>query len=422
MSRSDRMRVCLLVACAAASGCSHDAAPPPPVCSAPQGTAASARSLAADDATFAVALFAPSLASAGAASNFILSPHSVSATLTMIDVGAANETDAQIQGVLHLPGNGTTVAPAYATLACETESDGTSNGDQLAIASSIWGQKGTAFEAGFLSTLSKGYDAPLQQVDYVTDANAAASAIDTWVSTQTHGTIPTLLQPGDLNADARLVLVNAIYFKGAWETAFDPSATLPQPFTLADGSQVTTPTMSGSVTLREGGSASVPIYELAYKGGAMAMDLLVPGGALSDFEATLTSASLQAAIASLGAPQSDTPVLLPKFSFTTHLALAPILGGMGMPDLFDPAKADLSGIDGARDLSVSAVIQEAIVEVDETGTVAAAATEGTTTENAFEEPIAIDRPFLFLIRDTSNGSILFMGHVQDPRSGGAVAD
>ena len=112
-------------ACGAALGCTTAAQPAPPsVCSASQGSTADARSLAAGDTSFAVALYGPALAAAGAGQNAILSPYSVSATLTMIDVGAAGDTDAQIQRVLHLPGNGATAAPAYAALACEDESDG----------------------------------------------------------------------------------------------------------------------------------------------------------------------------------------------------------------------------------------------------------------------------------------------------------
>ncbi|MGH7270896.1 MAG: serpin family protein, partial [Polyangiaceae bacterium] len=121
-----------------------------------------------------MALYGPAVATVGAGQNAIMSPYGVSATLTMADVGAAGETAAQIESVLHLPGSAATVAPAYATLACEDESDGTLEGNQLAIASSLWGQQGTAFEPAFLSTLSSGFDAPLQQTDF---AGAPGSAI-----------------------------------------------------------------------------------------------------------------------------------------------------------------------------------------------------------------------------------------------------
>jgi serpin B len=397
-----------------ASACSKS--PPPPVCSAPQASAQEAQGLAAADTTFATAFYKPAVAAAGAGQNVIVSPYSVSATLTMIDVGAAGDTDAQIQSVLRLPGNGTGVAPAYAALACQDETDGTQGGDQLSIANSIWGQQGTAFESGFLSTLAQGYSAPLQQVDFASDAGGATSAIDQWVSSQTQGMIPSLLQPGDVGASTRLVLVDAVYFKGAWATAFDPRFTTSQPFTLSDGGQASVPTMHGTVNLRSGSVQGASVYELGYKDGALAMDILLPPpGSLSSFETALTPDVLAAAVASLG-PAESQDLLLPKFSFRTHLALAPLLAGMGMPDLFDPAKANLSGMDGSLDLFVGTVVQEAIVEVDETGTVAAAATGGAVADLSAPMPIAVDHPFLFLIRDATNGSILFMGRVENPQN------
>lgn len=408
------------VACVGTAACNDKvAAPPPPVCSAPQGSSADAQSLASGDTAFAVAMFSPAVAAAGAGQNVIVSPYSVSATLTMVDVGAAGDTDSQIQTALSLTGNGATIAPAYAALACQDETDGTTNGGVLSIANSLWGQQGTAFESTFLSVLSAGYEAPLQQVDFETDPDGAASTINSWVSTQTQGEIPTLLQPGALDPSTRLVLVDAVYFKGSWATGFDANQTAPKPFTLADGTPASVPTMDAQVTLGEGSVQGTAIYELAYKGSALAMDFILPTGPLSDYEASLTPASLGAAVASLGSPESGVELLLPKFSFTTNLALVPILQGLGVKDLFVPHVANLSGMDGQMDLFVSAVVQQAIVEVDESGTVAAAATSATVSASFVSEPplVAIDHPFLFLIRDTRNGSILFMGQVEDPRQG-----
>jgi serpin B len=400
-----------------ASACSKSP-PPPPICSAPQASSSDAQSLASADTAFAVAFYQPAVVTAGAGQNVIISPYSVSATLTMVDVGAAGETDAQLQRVLHLPGNGASVAPAYAALACQDETDGTQAGDELSIGNSIWGQKGTAFESSFLSTLAQGYGAPLQQVDFVGNAGGAAGAINQWVSDQTQGMIPSIVDPGNLDPSTRLMLVDAVYFKGAWATAFDPSLTASKPFTLSDGSQVGVPTMQGNVTLRRGSVQGASLYELGYKDGRLAMDILLPPqGSLTSFEASLTPDVLAAAASSLGSPESQISLLMPKFSFRTHLDLTRLLAGMGIADLFEPQVANLSGIDGGMDLYVSTVMQEAMVEVDENGTVAAAATGAGVVAGAAPEPVAIDHPFLFLIRDTANGSILFMGRVENPQSG-----
>ena len=394
------------------------ASPPPPVCSAPQGTAAQAQQLASDDTAFAVAFYPAAVTAVGAEQNVILSPYSVSATLTMVDTGAAGETDSQLRTVLNLPANGANVAPAFTALACADETDGTSPGNELSLANSLWGQEGKTFEPTFLSVLSQGYDAPMQQVDFAGDATSAESAINAWVSQETQGAIPDLLQAGDVSDMTRLVLVDAVYFKGTWQTGFDPAKTSSLPFQLSDGSMVSVPTMDSLVNLESGSVAGMSVYELPYK-GALAMDFLVPaaGGTLPAIESTLTPASLAAALASLR-PVAQAELLLPKFSFKTRLELSPVLAGMGMPDLFDVGTANLSGMDGAMDLSVSSVVHQATVEVDESGTVATAATSADPCNcSAVAEPptIAIDQPFLFLIRDTKSESILFMGHVQNPQ-------
>ncbi|MGH7436356.1 MAG: serpin family protein, partial [Polyangiaceae bacterium] len=184
------------------------------------------------------------------------------------------------------------------------------------------------------------------------------------------------------------------------------------------------PTMSGKVNLAMGsgstGTQTFSAYELPYKGRALAIDFLVPSGPLPAFEASLTADALAPALASLGRPGNLT-LFLPKFSIRTRLDLAAVLGGMGMPDVFDPSKADLSGMDGKRDLYVFKVVHEARVEVDEQGSVATAATAVVvnhatcTCGGGVPLTVRIDQPFLFLIRDVGSRSILFMGRVVDPR-------
>jgi serpin B len=387
------------------------------VCSAPHGSEGAARSLAAADQGFAVAFFPPAAQAVGAGQNVIVSPYGVSAVLTMLDAGAAGRTATQIETALSLPASGTAVAPTFAALACDDETDGASNDNQLTIADAVWAQKGLPLQPAFVSTLAQGYAAPLQQADFANDAAGATSSINQWVSTETSGAIPTLFEPGDLDASTRVVLVNTVYFKGAWATAFDPSATGPAPFTLEDGTAVQVPTMSGLVTVAQTDADGFSVIEIPYKGGAMAMDILVPAGKLAALEASLTPAALAAALGSLG-DGFDVQLSMPKFSFRTHLALNPVLQGLGVTDLFDPTQADLSGIDGARDLSVSLVVQEAMIEVDEQGTVAAAATGGGTVVSVGPGFLTVDHPFLFLLRDTKTGSVLFMGHVEDPRASG----
>jgi serpin B len=412
------------LSCLPLSACTGTA-PAPAVCGAQQGSSQAAQSLVSGDTSFALAFYGPAVTATGGGQNMIVSPYSISAALTMVDVGAAGETATQMQTVLHLPGAGADVAPAYAALACEDETDGTSDGNELSIANSLWAQQGKAFEPSFLSVLSSGYAAPLHQVDFRGDANRAEDTINQWVSNATQAQIPALLLPGDVTAATQLVLVDAVYFNGVWDEGFDPAKTSPQPFTLSDGTTASVPMMSGDVSLGIGGGSApaFSVYELPYKGRALVMDFLLPSGSLSSFEAGLTPDVLNGALTSVGSHTAQVILRLPRFSITTRLGpLVPFLAGMGMPDVFDPRLADLSGMDGARDLYVSTVVHEAQVQVDEQGTIATAATAAgvsgaTCTCPAGPEIVSIDQPFLFLIRDTKNGSILFMGRVEDPRQG-----
>jgi serpin B len=399
-------------------------ATPAPICSAAQGDAGAAATLAASDQAFAATLYEPAVTAVGTGQNVVFSPYSLSTVLEMVDVGAAGNTDAQMRTVLQLSDSAANLASAYAALACANETDGSSQGDTLTMANAVWGQAGVPFQSSFLSTLSTGYGAPLEQVDFAGNPSGALAGINQWVSTNTQGIFPMLLQPGDVDTTTRIVLVDAIYFKGTWMQGFDPAQTAPRPFFLSDGTQVTVPTMLGTVAMWSGSASGVAVDELGYKDGALAMDFVFPtspASSLTELESTLTPAVLQAALASISAYSSLAKLQVPKFSFRTQLALAPILTGMGMTDLFENGVANLSGIDGQMDLYVRTVVQQAMVEVDETGTVASAAT-GAVGNCTFgiAEPIVvtIDHPFLFLIRDTQSGSILFMGRVEDPRQQG----
>jgi serpin B len=411
------------LSCLVFAGCAAPTTPPaeskstpPAICGSPQGSRASATSLASDFVDFGVALYGPAVATGS--ENAIVSPYSVSAAMTMVFAGADTQTAAQLESTLHLPGAASSVASAYATLACEDETDGAYQGQTLTLANSLWGQTGKAFLPAFLSLLSKGYGAPLQQVNFA-DTTGALNKINAWVSAETKGLIPDLLQPDDVSSLSELVLVNAVYFKGTWKTGFDPSETSNRRFTLEDGQTVSVPTMHGTtIDFASNSESGLLTCEIPYLGGGLALDILMPSGSLASFEHGLTADSLRSAVGSVGSA-GQAELYLPKFSFQSRYSLVPILSGMGMIDVFEPGVADLSGMDGQHDLSVDHVVQQATVEVDESGTVAAAATAVDVCGScgavyAPPPPVVIDRPFLFMIRDTNTGTVLFMGHVLDP--------
>jgi serpin B len=214
-----------------------------------------------------------------------------------------------------------------------------------------------------------------------------------------------------------MVLVNAIYFKADWLSEFDPNNTHDAPFHLLDGSETQVKMMGDLLTgvpyLSGDGFQAI---ELPYAGETAAMTILVPDeGNFAVFESKLDAAKLNEI---LGALQPSTVQLrLPKFTFESQFSLPDQLSAMGMPSAFDPTLADFSGMTGNRDLFISDVIHKAFVAVDEKGTEAAAATVAImelAMAPASNISLIVDRPFIFLIRDTVSGQILFLGRVVNP--------
>ncbi len=203
-----------------------------PLCNAPQGGAMAAAGLTEAYTRFAVALYPPMASAAGTGQNMVFSPYSIASTFTMVAGGAKGETEAQMQRVLQLPDTPASLAPAYAAVACGDETAAGANGNQLSIADAVWAQKSETFDPSYLALLSNGYGAPLQQIDFTSSPAAASATIDDWVSRETSGAIQRLLGANDLDANTKLLLVNAVYFRGIWADGFSPAETTLQPFTL----------------------------------------------------------------------------------------------------------------------------------------------------------------------------------------------
>ncbi|HYF63456.1 MAG TPA: serpin family protein, partial [Herpetosiphonaceae bacterium] len=245
---------------------------------------------------------------------------------------------------------------------------------------------------------------------------AARDAINAWVDAQTAGEIKDLLPENSVTRDSRLVLVNAITFKAAWIDEFDPgSLTGDSTFRLADGGSVEADMMSRD---EGGGYLHADIYDaadIAYKGSKQSMIIVMPKeGRFAEVERRLSRDFLDHLVESFN--YGGLALTMPKFKYSATLELADTLAAMGSPDAFS-AQADFSRIDGTTNLVVDQVVHEAVVDVDERGTEAAAATGATLKQigGALEHStLTVNRPFIFLIRDTRTGSILFLGRVMDP--------
>jgi serine protease inhibitor len=351
----------------------------------------------------------------------VVSPASIALALAMARAGARGDTAGQMDRVLHEVATDEHAAWLNALDAALVTRSGTfkdSAGKDtsvtLRIANAAFGQRDLTFEPAYLEALASRFGAGVRLVDYRTQTEAARQAINGWVKDRTEGRIPELIGRGVLDDLTRLVLVNAIYLKAAWQTAFNADATKPADFTRLDGSTIQVPTMHEVTDLQYAAGAGWRAVELPYVGGSLAMTVIVPDD-LAAFEASLDASRFDAITSAFKEYSVD--LSIPKFGVETLADLTDVLRALGMPDAFDPAVADFRGMTAAERLYVSAVIHQANLDIDEKGTEAAAATAvvmGTTSLPVNQTTLRIDRPFLFALRDVQTGAILFLGHVTEP--------
>ena len=357
---------------------------------------------------------------AGEGENIFYSPYSIYMALLMTYAGAAGDTASQMESTLHLPYSQEEVHAVMNALNLQLKANSIVDDKPaftLNIVNQLWGQAGYAFLPEFLNTLSQNYNAGLKTVDFAADPEGARELINLWVEAQTNEKIRDLIPEGVLNELTRLVITNAVYFKAAWLSPFDPANTKNGSFTLLDGTQADVPMMHQSSSMRAYVSQDVQAVELPYEGGTYSMVALMPtAGNLDTFEQSLTAESLQDILNQL--ERASVTLSMPKFKFDAAFALNDALEGMGMTDAFDPMKANFSGMDGTTSLYISSALHKAFVDVNEEGTEAAAATAvaiGLTSAPGQSYTIMLDHPFLFLIRDNATGTLLFVGRMADPR-------
>jgi serpin B len=365
------------------------------------------------DTAFALGLYGKLRGKEG---NLFLSPFSISTALAMTSAGARGETLDEMANTLHLPPQ-KELHPANAALLRQVNGGGKKRGYELSTANALWGQEGYHFLPAFVKLNKEGYGAGLREVDFAGDAEGARRTINAWVEKQTHDKIKDLLKPGVLDSMTRLVLTNAIYFKGDWLRQFKKDATREEAFQLGGGKGVKAPLMhqTGTFGYLDGGTFQA--LEMPYAGKDLSMVVLLPKKVegLADLEKSLTPDNLAGWLKKLR--EREVEVALPRFKVTSEFQLKPVLSGLGMPLAFSPGKADFSGIDGSRKLFITAVVHKAFVEVNEKGTEAAAATGVVAgADSALVTPVfRADHPFVFLIRDRRSGSVLFLGRLADPK-------
>ncbi len=347
--------------------------------------------------------------------NIFFSPWSISTALTMTYEGARGETADEMRTVLHLPEDIYSVRGSYKAIQAEINREGKSY--ELNTANAIWPQKDFQFLPEYVEAIREYYGGEVTPLDYRAKTEESRVTINTWVEEKTREKIKDLIPKGVLGADTRLVLTNAIYFKGKWLGEFDKNLTRQADFTTGSGGKVKVDMMvkpEGETRHNYYESSSLQMIELPYKDDELSMLVILPTTDMDDVEDSLSAENLRDWKG--GLRLESVIIHLPKFKLEEKYFMAGTLQALGMRSAFQAA--DFSGMDGKRDLAISEVIHQSYVKVDEEGTEAAAATavvmKVTAVMPTQPKVFNADHPFIFIIQDKKTANILFMGKVDNP--------
>ena len=347
-------------------------------------------------------------------SNILLSPLSVSLALGMTLNGANGTTfDAMRQTLAFAAQSQHDINTAYSGLLRQLRARDSKV--EIGIANSIWYNNGFAVLPTFSDTVRHYFDAEVRQIDF---ASATAPAtISNWAAQKTNNRIQDLIK--EIDPAEVMFLVNAVYFKAPWTQTFEVGATQAAPFARGDGSTVSAQMMNNTGTYRTTSNESVQAVELLYGDSAFSMVLVsaAQGRSLDPVKSLLEPAKWEALMASM---QPNRIMLsMPKFKFTYEKALEDALTALGMGIAFDENRADLTRIANVRprNLFISRVQHKTYIDVHEKGTEAAGATAVGVGITSMPPVLRFDRPFLFVIRERSTGTLLFVGQMDNPTAG-----
>ena len=411
---------------------SYSAATPNAIAGSPDSPAVAAAEIASQSASaaknaieasnqFACDLYLRYFGRKSANQNIFFSPFSISSALTMTFEGAQGKTADEILKVFHLPVDVAQIRKDYQEAYGEINA-----GDKLytlRTANALWVRSGYKLLGDYINTVKTYYDGRVTSLDFSKNPGNAVNTINNWVAEKTANRITNLLSNSDVNPTTRLILTNAIYFKGLWIDKFAKAETENREFTPGSGTPYKVPMMKQVSQFRHAELKNVQLLELPYQGSALSMLVILPqNNNLASVEKTLSSSKLAEWVSSLENHRVD--VSLPKFKIETRESLAADLEAMGMPMAFSPREADFSGIalrTSMENLFIGSVIHQTFIENNEDGTEAAAATAvGVQAAIAVLQPpqrvyvFNANHPFIFLIRQNRSGSILFMGRITKP--------
>jgi serpin B len=354
----------------------------------------------------------------GEPGNVFISPYSIETALSMAYEGARGTTASEMAQSLSLPEDAGVRQPGFAALQGRLNALG--DGNELSVANALWAQRDYAILPKYTNAVQRWYGGQSELVDFMHDTEGARRRINAWVEEQTRDRIKNLFEAGTLDPLARMVLTNAIYFKGSWDKQFDPDDTRDADFTPSSGAVVKAKLMASlgeEAKYSYAEADGVQLLELPYAGGKLAMLVALPAaGKLAELESQLSAELLEQWRSQLTSRRVD--VYFPRFKSGTKYQLNGALQALGMREAFTD-RADFTGITAKRELYIDLVIHQADLEVNEEGTVAAAATGISFRTVSAMPPGAIpvfraDRPFLYFILDREHGTVLFMGRLERP--------
>ncbi|XP_010145389.1 PREDICTED: ovalbumin-like [Eurypyga helias] len=360
--------------------------------------------------------------------NIFYSPLSIISALSMVYLGARENTRAQIDKVVHfdkITGSGETIEAQCGTSVSVhtslkdmfTQITKPSENYSVGFASRLYADETYPIIPEYLQCVKELYKGGLEMISFQTAADQARELINSWVESQTNGMIKNILQPGSVDPQTEMILVNAIYFKGVWEKAFKDEDTQAVPFRMTEQESKPVQMMYqfGSFKVAAMAAEKMKILELPYASGALSMLVLLPDdvSGLEQLESAITFEKLMEWTSSNMMEEKKIKVYLPRMKMEEKYNFTSVLMALGMTDLFS-SSANLSGISSADSLKMSEVVHEAFVEIYEAGSEVVGSTGSGMEAASVSEEFRADHPFLFLIKHNPTNSILFFGRCFSP--------
>jgi len=349
--------------------------------------------------------------------NLFYSPYSISTALAMTYAGARGKTENEMAMVMHFSANNAEFYNKYSDVLKNINALNNGSSVDIYTVNSIWAQKDFKFRDEFIGILKNSFNSSLNLVDFIKETENSRIQINKWVETQTNEKIKELIKPGLIDYLTRMVLVNAIYFKADWQTTFDKQQTQKMDFRMDETNTVSCDFMFAEQEFKfyenEDGLKAI---EIPYSSGKLSMLIILPkdNAGFNTLKKDISLDFYKKINSSL--VSKKVKLYLPKFKITSEFELSDMLKQMGMPEAFSD-RADFSGMTGTKDLKISKVIHKAFVEVNETGTEAAAATAVVMRVKSMPvtpPEFKADHPFMFIIKENTENSILFAGNIYNP--------